>query len=639
MEAPNGDSRGELALHSLETVPNIAAESYSSSRREGYSSSSRRDDYRSSSSRHEGRHESDRYRDRERGSDRGDRDRDRDRSHRHSEESSHHRSFHRDGSGRDHGSSSSRGDHGSSSRGDYGSSSRGGDYSSSSRDYGSSRSHGEDPYPSSRDRESRYDSRRGGSSRFDGPRGGGNFGSGGYGGRDRKRSVSPTRPRGSTPDLTGVVPIDERKRRLTMWDVKPAGYENVTAEQAKMSGIAFPGLHLLIVGLFPLPGTPRNTNAMTPEALRALAEGKAPPPGPTGSMLAPLDVPKLWALNASNSRQARRLVISKLPPSSTPAEIQNHFNLLVSRLNVYKEAGGEPVKDVKKATSGGMAIVEFTESIYATTILALEDEIDYNGVQLEVRRPANYIVQPPPENEKTPSTDVLTQDVPDSTEKLVIKGLPTYLTSEQALELVETFGAVRGWILVSETDSSESKVDPGVIIADSKGVAFVQFKDPTVTPVALENLNGMSLNDDHTLSVSYACQGLVQTTTAVENPGGAMGMITSLAAERGSENARSRVLLLLNMVTGDDLMDADEYDDILQDVKTEADRFGKVLDLQIPRPLGRSGEGPGVGKVFVRFETEDDCEAALRGIAGRKFSERTVVASFYPEVCPLLFLC
>jgi splicing factor U2AF subunit len=173
---------------------------------------------------------------------------------------------------------------------------------------------------------------------------------------------------------------------------------------------------------------------------------------------------------------------------------------------------------------------------------------------------------------------------------------------------------------------------PDEIITNFKGVAFVQFKDPTVTPVALENLNGMALNDDHTLSVSYACQGLTQAVTAVEDPHGAMGMITSLAGEKGDDTARSRVLLLLNMVTGDDLMDADEYDDILQDVKTECDRFGKVLDLQIPRPLGRSGEGPGVGKVFVRFETADDCEAALKGIAGRKFSERTVVATFYPEV-------
>lgn len=112
-----------------------------------------------------------------------------------------------------------------------------------------------------------------------------------------------------------------------------------------------------------------------------------------------------------------------------------------------------------------------------------------------------------------------------------------------------------------------------------------------------------------------------------------MGMVTDLAGEKGS-NPRSRVLILLNMVTGDDLMDADEYDDILQDVKEECDRYGKVLDLQIPRPLGRSGEGPGVGKVFVRFENEEGCAAALKGLAGRKFAERTVVASYYPEVFP-----
>ena len=112
-----------------------------------------------------------------------------------------------------------------------------------------------------------------------------------------------------------------------------------------------------------------------------------------------------------------------------------------------------------------------------------------------------------------------------------------------------------------------------------------------------------------------------------------MGMVTALASEKGVQPL-SRVLVLLNMVTGDDLMDADEYDDILQDVKEECDRFGKVLDLQIPRPLGRSGEGPGVGKVFVRFETAEGCAAALKGLAGRKFSERTVVASYYPDVWP-----
>lgn len=32
------------------------------------------------------------------------------------------------------------------------------------------------------------------------------------------------------------MPITERKRRMTMWDIKPQGYENVTSEQAKLSG-------------------------------------------------------------------------------------------------------------------------------------------------------------------------------------------------------------------------------------------------------------------------------------------------------------------------------------------------------------------------------------------------------------------
>jgi len=206
-----------------------------------------------------------------------------------------------------------------------------------------------------------------------------------------------------------------------------------------------------------LPGAPRDP--MPAASLQALAEGKViAPVGPTGSTLAPLEVPKLWALNANNSRQGRRLVVSKLPPSSTAAEIQNYFEEYTKRLNIYK-GNGEAVRDVKKATSGGVAMVEFAADVYATTVLALEDEIEYNGVQLELRRPNEYIITPP-DKDKDPqlASDAVTSDVPDSTEKLVIKGLPVYLSSEQGQELVEAFGALQGWILISEVDSSESKV-------------------------------------------------------------------------------------------------------------------------------------------------------------------------------------
>lgn len=58
------------------------------------------------------------------------------------------------------------------------------------------------------------------------------------GGRDRKKSTSPPpKKKEPTPDLTDVVPVTEMRRRLTQWDIKPPGYENVTAEQAKLSGM------------------------------------------------------------------------------------------------------------------------------------------------------------------------------------------------------------------------------------------------------------------------------------------------------------------------------------------------------------------------------------------------------------------
>ena len=59
------------------------------------------------------------------------------------------------------------------------------------------------------------------------------------GGRDRKKSATPPPPKKKepTPDLTDVVGVLDRQRRLTQWDLKPPGYENVTAEQAKLSGM------------------------------------------------------------------------------------------------------------------------------------------------------------------------------------------------------------------------------------------------------------------------------------------------------------------------------------------------------------------------------------------------------------------
>ena len=72
--------------------------------------------------------------------------------------------------------------------------------------------------------------------------------------------------------------------------------------------------------------------------------------------------------------------------------------------------------------------------------------------------------------------------------------------------------------------------------------------------------------------------------------------------------------------------------EILEDVQEECSKYGQVLDLKIPRPAGGSRQSAGVGKIFVKFDTVESATKALKALAGRKFSDRTVVTTYFPEV-------
>lgn len=52
----------------------------------------------------------------------------------------------------------------------------------------------------------------------------------------------------------------------------------------------------------------------------------------------------------------------------------------------------------------------------------------------------------------------------------------------------------------------------------------------------------------------------------------------------------------------------------------------------MPRPSGGSRQSAGVGKIYVKFDSKDSATKALTALAGRKFADRTVVATFFPEV-------
>ncbi|KTW27876.1 uncharacterized protein T551_02843 [Pneumocystis jirovecii RU7] len=406
-----------------------------------------------------------------------------------------------------------------------------------------------------------------------------------------RRSRSPRyRGREPTPDLTDIVPINERRRRMSMWDVKPTGYEAITAEQAKMSG------------LFPLPGAPR-------QSMMDLSKLSTVHKGP-GAM----NIPNPQALQPLQSRQSRRIHVGNIPQPIDEEHLVNFFNDTMSCLNVTT-SGDNPVISAQVNHEKGYAFLEFRQPEDATVAIGF-DGISYMNNSLKIRRPMDYIVPQMPTDDGSYVPGVISTNFTDTPNKIHIGGLPTYLDDEQVIELLKSFGELKAFNLIKDAATNESK-----------GFAFCEYVDPDVTDIACEGLNGMELGDK-ILVVKRASIGTKQKP--ISTSGGGIASITMLAEEEGQLRP-TRVLQMFNMVTPEELQDDDEYEEISEDIRDECSKYGKVLDLKIPRGIGGSRSNFGVGKVYVRFETEMSCLKAMKDLAGRKFSDRTVLTSFYPE--------
>lgn len=57
---------------------------------------------------------------------------------------------------------------------------------------------------------------------------------------------------------------------------------------------------------------------------------------------------------------------------------------------------------------------------------------------------------------------------------------------------------------------------------------------------------------------------------------------------------------MLNMVTPEELMEEEEYEDILEDIKEECNKYGVVRSVEIPRPI-EGVDVPGCGKVCLIY--------------------------------------
>ncbi|KAL6542858.1 hypothetical protein OROHE_010378 [Orobanche hederae] len=218
---------------------------------------------------------------------------------------------------------------------------------------------------------------------------------------------------------------------------------------------------------------------------------------------------------------------------------------------------------------------------------------------------------------------------------------------------------LRGFDLVKDRDTG-----------NSKGYGFCIYKDPSVTDIACAALNGLKVGDK-TLTVRratmsgqlkpehedilaqaqqhIAMQKMALGAGAMNNlPDGGVGSVVNVEVE-----LPTKILCLTGVVTVDELMDDGEYEEILEDMKEECQKFGELIDVVIPRPIPNAAHSEGIGKsthpiseswihhpplcltcplqVFLEYSDAAGCTKAKSALRGRKFGGNTVAALYYPE--------
>lgn len=84
------------------------------------------------------------------------------------------------------------------------------------------------------------------------------------------------------------------------------------------------------------------------------------------------------------------------------------------------------------------------------------DGIIFQNNALKIRRPTDFTGLEGDGTGLVPG--VVSTNVPDTVNKIFVGGLPSYLTDEQVMELLSSFGDLRSFNLVKEGGTGASKV-------------------------------------------------------------------------------------------------------------------------------------------------------------------------------------
>ncbi|KAL6222724.1 hypothetical protein ACLB2K_006115 [Fragaria x ananassa] len=298
-------------------------------------------------------------------------------------------------------------------------------------------------------------------------------------------------------------------------------------------------------------------------------------------------------LNQQATCHARMVYVGGLPPTANEQSVAEFFSHVMHAIGGNTSGPGDPVVNVNINHERNFALVEMRSVEEASNAMAL-DGIVFEG-SLRVRRPNDYNPsmaatlgpsQPSPNLNLAnvglipSSTSTGGLEVPDCI--LFASGLPYFITEAQIKELLESFGSLRCFQLVKDSEKSE-------------GFAFCVYQNVSVTNKACEALNGIRMGD-MTITVRRANQSPNQPEPEL--------------LQFSDHSVATKVVCLTRAYTDEELKDDLMYEYIMKDMKLEALRYGSFRRVIIPRPRADGEPSYGVGKVFMEFADVDGATKA-----------------------------
>lgn len=421
-----------------------------------------------------------------------------------------------------------------------------------------------------------------------------------------------------------MPPVTESRRRFKSpyWDVPPTGYEEMTPAEYK--GLQASGRipHSVVN---PSSQILQGTKYAHPDPLEA---AKAAAAKITATILGSQTkgAPAL-------TRQARRLYVGNIPFNITENELIEFFqsNMISNSDTTTQPPAGNCVLGCQINMDKNFAFVEFRSIEHATAAIAL-DGISCRGQSLKIRRPHDY----QPGGKAGPGGGQLAGNAG-----------PGGAGGEQHSGERPPY------------QQQNHQNNPSSIHHQHHHQSSGQQHHQQLLPQQTSRPMGA-----HSLPVTIQVPGM-QGITPTSVP-----------------KVLTEVLCLMNMVDPEELRDDEEYEDIKEDIKDECSKYGVVRSIEIPRPCKVANESgqdsddedhddlhgaddmndnnnyntnnrrsisnnkrknrrnqqlenelekpvPGLGKVFVEFDSPTEAQRAQLNLAGRRFSNRVVVTSYF----------